>query len=93
MPGDGARRGDRTPEPLVADQVKRADETDTGGLDAGLLGHALHLQTDEVIGEQDPPELLPHGLRALAPDRLLTLEHFGLDLVVPELDLPRRLRR
>src|SRR6266568_4480574 len=64
--------------------MERRDEADARGLDARLVGDALHLEADEVVGEQDAPELLRHRDGTLATDRLLAFEDLGLDLLVPD---------
>ena len=85
MLGDGARGGDGAPKPLVANQMERGDETDSGRLHAGLGGDALHLQSYEVVGEEDAPQFLANRHGAFAADGLFAVEHLGLDLGVPAL--------
>jgi hypothetical protein len=61
-------------------------EAQARGRDAGDLGRALHLETDEVVGEGEAPEILRHADGALAADGLLALEHLGLHFVEAEFD-------
>ena len=53
-----------------------------------LGGDSLHLESYQVVGEEQPPHLLGYGGRRLAADRLKPLEHVGLELAKTELDLP-----
>ncbi len=52
------------------------------------MGHGLHFEPDEIVGQQDAPELLSNAFGVLASDRLLAFEQVGLELVVAELKFP-----
>src|SRR6266545_2518755 len=60
----------------------------TKARNAKLGCDARHLKTDEVVCDQQAPELLRHGRGTLAANGLEALEHVRLDLAEPELDLP-----
>ena len=70
MFGNRARCGDRTSEPLVADESKRSNEADPRRLNASFVGDAFHLKAHEIVGEEDAPQLLVYGGIAAARERL-----------------------
>src|SRR5208337_178096 len=53
--------------------------------DASLIGRSFHLHAHQVVSEPDGPEFLMDSLGRSAPNRLLSVEHVGFDLVVAEL--------
>ena len=85
---DGAGRRAGGPPPLVADQPQGSDEADSNGFDLKSISRALHFKPDQVVCEKDPPKLLLDALDALTANGFLAIEHLGLDLVVPQLQLP-----
>ena len=72
----------------ASDHRQGIDEAEASRRDAGLVGGSFHFNSDEIVGEHDPPELLANSLGCAAANRFLALEHVGLDLVVAQLDLP-----
>nr|WP_275942116.1 IS21 family transposase [Haliangium ochraceum] len=87
MSGDSAGLGVTTPEPLGADEAKDRDEADTRGRHTSLVGDSRHLEANEVVGDEQPPDLLAGSVHGFAAQRDIG-EHLGLHLVVSEFDLP-----
>src|SRR5690349_19998706 len=86
---DCARRAARPrPFPLAANHPKCGDKADTGRFDLCLVGDALHLEPDQIVGEQDAPHFLLDASAALAANSFLTLEYHGLHLAEVKLNLP-----
>ena len=75
-------------EPEGADPVKGRDEGDAIGREPEFLGGQQHLATNEVVCEQQAPDLLADALGLEAPQRLLPLEHVRFQLVVGDFQLP-----
>ena len=69
--------------------LKNHDEANARRLDVGLVGDSFHFEADEVVGNEDAPNLLADSRGRLATKWLLRgVEHLGFDLTVTELDLP-----
>ena len=45
-------------------------EADSERADTGRVGRALHLESDQIVGEQDSPNLLADQFGTLASNRL-----------------------
>src|SRR5215831_14228883 len=88
MPWDGAGGGNGAPQPFVNDEAHGTDEADAGGLHLRVVRGPLHFETNQVISDEQAPELLRHRSGTFASNRFFAVEHLGFDLVIAELDLP-----
>ena len=66
------------------EDLQCVSEADPYGLNARYLRDIDHLAPDQVVGNEESPDLLPHTLWPFAPKCFVTLKHVSLELVVTD---------